>query len=123
MVVDPTDSIDTGGVISNSSASQYAAVNKNINDKTVIAYLESYFEYFECHDTSVIVDPFDKFTDAHGSTFFQYRSFSSLQLLMWIPLSYMLPTGLPFIVVNRTLDPLQPIRLMRILSCAKMFDD
>ena len=39
------------------------------NDTTVIGYLDSYFEYFYCHDTPITVDPFDEFLGARGSPF------------------------------------------------------
>ena len=60
---------DTGGVIYIRSASEYSPVNKNNNDTTVIGYLDSYFEYFYCHDTPITVDPFDEFLGDRGSPF------------------------------------------------------
>ena len=53
LFVYPTDTIDTGGVISIFSASEYEPVHKNNNGATVIDYLDSYFEYFDCHDTPI----------------------------------------------------------------------
>ena len=49
--------VDTRGVISIQSASEDAPVNVNNIDATVIGYLDSYFEYFDCHNNPVTVDP------------------------------------------------------------------
>ena len=50
MIGDTTDSVDTEGIISISSASAYVPVMNNNNNVTVIEHLESYFEYFDYHD-------------------------------------------------------------------------
>ena len=45
-------------------------------DAIVIGYLDSYFEYFECHDTPITMDNFHKFIDARG------YNFSSVQVTL-----------------------------------------
>ena len=67
--LNPTYSVETGGAIYICSVSEYAQVNKNNNDTTVIRYLDSYFEYFYFHDTPITVDLFDEYLDARGSHF------------------------------------------------------
>ena len=69
LVVDQTNSIDTGGVISICSASDDLPVNKNNDDTNMLRSLDSLFDCFECHSIFVIVDPFEKFPDARESHF------------------------------------------------------
>ena len=123
--------VDTGVVISIRYSSEDSPQNKNNNCETVIGYLDSYFEYFDCHDTTVTVDKFKKFLDARGYLFIKYRPLSSLPTFMCIPLTSLLTLvhlpfiqcmyhlGLPFIVVKNILNPLQYFRLRLTYYCAK----
>ena len=90
MVVYQTDSIDTGGVVYILYASEDSPVKKN-NDTTIIGYLDSYFEYFDFHDTPVNVDPFEEFLDACGFTFssvhvpFEYTTIAMKPIDIHVP--------------------------------------
>ena len=120
----PTDTVDTAGVISILYSSEYEPLNKKKNGSTVIEYLDSCFEYLDCHDTPVAVYPFDKFLDECGSNFLHYRYLLSIPTLLWTPFTSILAlvetlfiqctplTGLPLLVVNSNLYPLQSVRLM-----------
>ena len=70
LVVDPTDYVGPGGVISIICASEYSPLNKNNYDVTVIDYLDSNFECFDYHDTPVTLNTFNKFLDACVSPFY-----------------------------------------------------
>ena len=91
MVLGTTYSVVTGGVISICSASEYAPLNKNNNDTNIIGYLDSYFEYFDCHDTPVTVDSFVKFLGYCGSNFssvqvnFEYTTVALYTLGIHVP--------------------------------------
>ena len=69
MVVDPTDYVETGDVISICSSYEYSPLNKNNSYSTDIGRLDSYFEYFKFHHTTITVDPFAEFLDAIGFPF------------------------------------------------------
>ena len=91
MVIDSNDSVDTGVVIYICSASEYASLNKKNNDTNIIGYLDSYFEYFDFHDTPVNVDPFEEFLDACGFTFssvhvpFEYTTIAMKPIDIHVP--------------------------------------
>ena len=68
LVVDPNYYFYTGGVIYIFSTSEDAPLNKNNNDPTVIGYLDSFFKYFDYHNTPINMDPLNGFLDDHGYT-------------------------------------------------------
>ena len=74
------------------------------NYETVIGYLDSYFECFDCHDTPISVDPSDNFLMLVDLIFLQYRSLFSLPLLLCTPLT-------SFLKIVDTVNPLQSARL------------
>ena len=97
MLVNPTDSVDNGRVISICYASENTPANKKNNDATVIRYLESYFGYFDCHDTRVTVDPFDEFLDYGGYHFSSVQDpFDSNTIDVDIPDKFLDTGGSPF---------------------------
>ena len=85
--------------------------------------MDSYFDYFDCHDNLIMMDTFYGFFDVYKSPVFQCKYHSSLPPFLWITLMILLTLvdppfiqytplpGLPLLVANSTLDPIQYVRI------------
>ena len=101
LIVDATDYVDTGVVIYICSVYAYAPVNNSNNNTTIIGYLESYFDYFDCHYNPVTVYLFDYFLDAHVSPFPPVRvHFKSTTAAVDILDKFIDSPGSPFYLVH-----------------------